>query len=112
MNNDLHEIQLTIEQCERAIEDLQALERLRKNPDFQRLIEKGYLEDEAARLVLTRAEPTMQSSEHQKVLNRMMHGVGYFRQYLHKIYQFGNQAEMSLEAHRQTRNEIMEEGMH
>jgi hypothetical protein len=108
-NSELRQIEMTIDQAKEQIELLEALNRLRKNKDFDLVIEKGYLEKEACRLVLAKGEPALQSEEQQKHLDKMMIGVAYFRQYLHKIYQFGNQAQMALKDHENTRDEIMAE---
>ncbi len=110
-NQDLHEIELTIEQAQQAIDEMKALNNLRKNKDWMNLIEKGYLEQEAARLVAAKADPNLQDDGNQKQLDRMIHAVGYLRQYLNKIYQFGHTAERTIESHRDTRNEIQEEMM-
>lgn len=108
-NSELEQIEVTIEEAEANINKLEALQRLRKNSDFKLLVEDGYLKDEASRLVLTLADPAVQGEEQQAVLHKMINGVGYFRQYLHRIYQFGYQAQRSIEDHRNTRNEIMDE---
>mgnify|MGYP001545770471 FL=1 len=109
--NQLHEIEMTIESAQAAIEEMQALERLRKNKDWQMLIETGYLEKEGARLVLARADPGLQDDNNQRQVDKMIDGVGYFRQYLNKIYQFGHHAERAIDDHRKTRDEIQQEMM-
>lgn len=109
MTTELHQIEVTIEQAKDTLEAMRALERLRKNKDFIKLIEEGYLKDEACRLVLARAEPALQTTENQSQLNKMIDGVGYFRQYLNKIYQMGHHAEASIEDHENTRAELLRE---
>jgi hypothetical protein len=108
-NSELEQIELTIEEAQKSIDKMEALERLRKNADFKVLIEGGFLKEEAARLVLMKAEPNLQDEFQQKMLDNMIIAVGYFRQYLNKIYQFGRHAEQAIESHRETRNEIMAE---
>lgn len=106
---DLESVEITIEQAKQQIDNMQALDRLRKNKDFMELVEDGFMKDEAARLVLALAEPALQTEEHQKQLYKMVDAVGYFRQYLNKIYQFGHIAEGALKSHEDTRNELMSE---
>jgi hypothetical protein len=107
--SDLEQIEVTIQEAEDSIAKLDALNRLRKNQDFKMLFEEGYLKEESARLVLMRAEPNVQNEQEQALLNKMIDAVGFFRQYLNKIYQFGNHAKSAIEAHRQTRTELMDE---
>jgi len=107
--NQLEEINVTIDQAQKQIDEMMCLERLRKNADFKALIEDGYLKEEAARVVIAKADPNMQTEEHQKQLDNMIIGIGYLRQYLVKIYQFGNHAQRTIEAHKETRSEIMTE---
>lgn len=108
-NNDLHEVEMTIEDAQRNIDKMNALLRLRDNRDFKLLIDRGYFEEEAARLVLARAEPGLQTEEHQVMLDKMIDSVGYLRQYFNKIYQFGQHSQQAIEEHRETRDEIMAE---
>lgn len=105
----LEQVELTIEQAEKQIEAMKALDRLKENKDFKTLILDGYLKDEASRVVLAKAEPGLQEEGTQAQLLRMIDGIGYFRQYLNKIFQFGAMAERTLESHRETRNELMQE---
>ena len=109
VQNDIHSIEVTIEQAKGQIDNMQALDRLRKNKDFIKLLEDGYLKEEASRLVLALAEPALQSDENQRQLKKMIDGVGYFRQYLNKIYQFGHQSENAMASHEATRTELMSE---
>jgi len=108
-SEEYKQIELTIDQCKESIELLDALDRLRKNADWKFLIETNYLEKEASRLVLAKADPALQEDAQQEQLDKMIHGVGWFRQYLHKIIQMGLQAKRTLPEHEQTREEILSE---
>lgn len=108
-DSQLEQVELTIEEAKKSIERMEALKRLRQNRDFVSLLEEGYLQEEAARLVLAKAEPALQSEEQQKMLDNMITAVGYYRQYLNKIFQFGNHAQHAMSQHEQTRDEIMAE---
>lgn len=105
----LEQVELTIEQAHDSIALKQALTRLYENADFKKIILEGYLQKEAARMVHAKAEPSLQSENDQLQLTRMIDGVGYFRQYLNKVYQFGAIAERTLESHQQTRTDLMAE---
>ena len=108
-NTELEQINLTIEEAEKQIAKMDALDRLRENKDFQLLIENGYFKDEASRLVLLKADPNFQKEEDQIASDKMIIAIGYFRQYLRTIYQLGSIAKRSLDDYRDTRNEIMTE---
>ena len=107
--NDIEEVELSIEEAQKNIDKMEALNRLRQNKDFKELIEVGYLQDEASRTVLAKAEPALQSDEQQRILDNMINSIGYFRQYLNKIYQFGNQSSRAIDEHRNTRDELRNE---
>lgn len=107
--DDLKQVELSIEEAQKQIDKLESLNRLRTNKDFQNLLEVGYLRDEAARAVLAKAEPALQSQESQQAIDNMIIAIGYFRQYLNKIIAFGNQASNAINEHRKTRDEIMSE---
>lgn len=108
-SSDLAAVEISITEAERNIEKLNALKRLRKNTDFIALIEIGFLRDEASQVVLAKAEPGLQAPEQQNTLDNMIHAIGYFRQYLNKILQFGQDSERAIKEHRKTREEIMAE---
>ena len=108
-SSELEQINMTINEAEKQINKMEALERLRNNKDFQLIIEKGYFIDEASRLVLVKADANLQEEGHQKSIDKMITAVGYFRQYLSQLYQTGNVAKRSIEDHRNTRTEIMAE---
>jgi len=107
--SDLEQVELSIEEAQKNIDRMEALERLRKNRDFKLLVEEGYLQDEAARVVLAKAEPGLQGPEQQVMLENMIIAVGYFRQYLNKIYQFGSHSKRAMSEHQDTREELMAE---
>lgn len=105
----LEQIELTIDQALECIKYKEALNRLYNNADFKSIILDGYFRQEASRLVHARAEPALQSSEEQTQLLRRIDGVGFLRQFFNSIFQFGQTAERTLESHRDTRAELMSE---
>jgi hypothetical protein len=107
--SELQEVEITIQDCKEAIERKAALDRLRMNKDWKEIVEEGFLKDEAQRVVWALAEPALQEEKDQKMLLSIVNSVGYFRQYLNKVYQMSNQAEKDLAAHEETRIELMSE---
>lgn len=90
----LETLELSIEQAKKHIDLMKALGRLRENKDFQQIIEEGYFEKEASRLVLLRASP--QAEGMREGIDEAIVGVGQLRQYLSRIFQFGRHAEKAL----------------
>ena len=109
MSQELKAIEISIETAKEGIAKSKALARLTKNKDFQAVIDTGYFRDEAARLVLMRGAPQMQSPEHQEGLMREIDSIAFLRQYFSTIYMQGEMLERSLTADERTRDELAEE---
>ena len=107
----MEQIEVTIEQAEATIESMNALLRLNSNSDFMKLINDGYFTTEASRLVLLRADPSLQSDDNQRTLDKSIDAVGYFRQYLGGVIQMGRAAEHTLAADQATREEMLAEAV-
>lgn len=109
-NSDLiQEVEVSIEDCKRIVEIRNSLNRLIKNKDFRKVIEDGYLRDEAVRLVTAKASPALQSEDMQRKILRDIDAIGSFNQYLSTIMQTGYQAEKALEDAQETLQELLKE---
>jgi len=108
---DLEQVELTIEQAHFSIDQMKAVQTLAKNTDFKAIIEEGYFKKEASRLVLLRADPAMQDEFSRKTIDDQITAIGYFRHYLTTINQLGRMAEGALSADEATRQELLEEGL-
>jgi hypothetical protein len=109
MDQELAQVEVSIEQAKANIDRASALERLKENRDFKEIILEGYFEKEASRLVLLKADPNMQEPNEQRQVEKMIDSIGYLRQYLNMIYQFGSMADNALEQHQKTREDILAE---
>lgn len=114
----INEREAQLQQIEISLEDAQAnvalaekLNRLHKNKDFQELIVEGYFRDEASRAVLLKADPEMCEDREQKQLNDIITSIGGLRQYFHKVFRLGQMSEQSMEADKQTRQELLAEDL-
>lgn len=105
----LEQISVTIEQARHGVSLRDALERLKTNKDYQLIIETGYFEVEASRVVLVKADPEMASEEKQKDCSNIITSIGGLYKYLHKITALGNMFEQSLEADLETQGDIRQE---
>lgn len=114
----INEREAQLQQIEISLEDAQAnvalaekLNRLHKNKDFQDVIISGYFKDEASRAVLLKSDPEMCEDREQKQINDIITSIGGLRQYFHKIFRLGQMSEQSMEADKQTRQDLLAEDL-
>ncbi len=91
-----------------VIERAECARRLAENPDFQKLVMEGYLQDEPKRL----AELMASGRLHQTNLEnctRELDAIGKFRTYLSNIIQQGNISEDDLKALEEERERALQE---
>ncbi len=108
MNQDIQQIQISIEECKEKIALGECLKRLSKNRDFKKLIEQCYFKDEAHRLVMIKASPNCQDEAVQKDIIKDMDGIGCLYQFFCAI---GSEAETmahNLKQHEDMRDELEE----
>ena len=111
MNQDsqLEQIEVGIDQAKAVIELGQSLERLQENKDFVKVINEGYLKDEAVRLVRLKADPSMQTPESQKRIDDSIMAVSQLTQYLRFVIQMGRQAAVDLADYEEARQDVLKE---
>ena len=107
----IQQIESNIRQAKKVVEFGDAIERLRNNKDFKKVIIEGYFEKEAIRLVHLKADSNMQSEESQKAIVAQMDAIGTLAQYLQTQGMLANMAGKVIEADEQTRDELLEEGL-
>jgi len=108
---DIETIELGIDQARNQINNMEAFHRLAQNTDFKTVIEKGYFEKEASRLVLLKADSNLQEDVHQKAIMYSIDAIGHFRQYLMTINQLGQMATKALADDEATREALLAEDM-
>jgi uncharacterized transporter YbjL len=109
-NEAVETIELSIKQAQVYVNKMDSVYSLIKNKDFINVIEEGYFKEEASRLVLLKADPTMQKPDDQVMLNKSIDAIGYFRQYLSNTIQMGRMMEKSILSDQEMRQEILAEG--
>lgn len=105
--SDVKTLEMTMENAKHNIELSEALDRLHDNPDFQKLIIKGYFEDECVRLVHLKGAPNTQNLDRQAAITREIDGIGSLRGYFGSVHQRGEWARDAL-ADSERELEIME----
>ena len=86
MTDYAQEIQITLDEANEKIDAGESLLRLRRNKDFKRLIEKGYLNDEALRLVAARANPNLTEQQRESLVTQI-DGIAHFQNFMNLILQ-------------------------
>lgn len=99
-----------IKQAQKIVDVADALERLKTNRDFKKVILEGYFEQEAVRLVHLKADSNMQSDASQKSILSQMDAIGGLNQFFETTFYKANQAKRAIEADEETRAEILAEG--
>lgn len=108
-STELQQLDAHIKQAQKMVDLGNALERLRNNKDFKKVIAEGYFEHEAIRLVHLMSDGNMQAQEIQTSIHKQMIAVGMFRDYLETLATRADMARRSVEADEATRDEILSE---
>ena len=105
----VQQIELSMQEAKARIKDAEALDKLYKNKDFKHLFLDGYFLHEASRAVLLKADPSMQESEKQKDCDNIITGIGMLRQYFAKVFTLGTMAQKSLQEDKEAMQEVLAE---
>lgn len=108
-SNEIETIDIQIEHAKKHVNKMNSVFNLSKNKDFIDVIEKGYFEEEASRLVLLKADSNLQKPEDQASIIRSIDAIGHFRQYLGSVINIGRMMEKSLEDDTETYREMLGE---
>ena len=103
----LEAIDRSIKQAQALVELGSAVDRLRSNKDFKKIVIEGYFEKEAIRLVHLKADPSMQSAASQQSINQQMDAIGAFSQYLDMVLRHADQARKQIASDESMRDEIL-----
>lgn len=107
---DLEQIEITIEAAQKKVDLADTFERLQKNKDFKKLIMDHYLKDYAVRLVLLKADSSLSEDVIEKI-SKEIDCVGIFNSFLRTVMIEGYQCRMSIASSEEERERILEEGV-
>lgn len=107
-DHDIQQVELSIEEAEKAIALGNDAAALADIPEFKRIVLDGYFVDEAARLALLSSDPGANDEIRANIM-RDLNGPGAFKRYLHTKVMLGRNAERELESHHETLEELREE---
>ena len=105
----IQDIELNIKQAKVLVDTGNALERLRNNHDFKEIINKGYFEQEAIRLVHLKGDPSMQTAEYQDSIIKQMDAIGALNQYFNTVFHRASLAEKAIASDEEARDELLAE---
>lgn len=103
---ELRELESNIKDLNEMVQLGTALDRLRKNRDFKKVIEQEYLKEEAIRLVHLKADPNMQGEREQARVIRDLDAIGSFTQFLDLIVHKTDAAKDALDECEDLRAEL------
>lgn len=114
MNQELEQIEVSIDQAKASIELWQSFEKLKRNPDFIKVFTKGYFEEEALRLVKLKADYSMTDDlktfhKRQKLIDNAITSVGVLHQYTEDVKRKGQIAEANLEDLEEAKSAVLSE---
>lgn len=102
-DQDLHTIELNLNEANKAVEIRLAIKRLQDNKDFVLVVNEAYLRDEALRLVYLKSGEGL----NQEAIEEGIKSVAYLRAFLGTQMQLGQLAEKSIEDLEATREELV-----
>lgn len=105
----LQQVEISMEKAKEAVALADALERLHDNKDFKLVFTENYFKNEAARAVLFKGDNVTQNEVQQADIDRVIAGIGALYAHFNDIFQQGNMAQQALHADANTREEILQE---
>jgi hypothetical protein len=104
-------LESSIKRAKELVDCGSALERLRTNRDFKKIVVDGYFAEEAIRLVHLKADPAMQSEGSQASIIRQMDAIGSLSDYFRTVDMAANQARRSIQGDEETLEELHAEAI-
>jgi len=108
--SNIEVIEKNIKEAKEIVAKGAALERLYSNKDFKTVISKGYLEQEAIRLVHAKANPGMQTGSLQLDILKQIDAIGALTAYFRGVEHQAFLAAKAIEDDEATREELLQEG--
>lgn len=104
-------VEKNIKEAKAVVELASALERLRTNRDFRKVVTEGYFKEEAVRLVQLKADPNMQHPDVQRAILRDIDAIGSLNQYFEAIFTTSRMAAKAIAADEETLVELRQEAV-
>ena len=108
-DTELQQLERNIKHAQKTVDLGDALDRLRNNRDFKKVIGEAYFNEEAVRLVHLMSDSNMQSPEIQQSIHKQMIAIGVFHDFLNTLSTRADMARRSVAADEATRDELLAE---
>ena len=108
-DTELQQLERNIKHAQKTVDLGDALDRLRNNRDFKKVIGEAYFNEEAIRLVHLMSDANMQSPEIQQSIHKQMIAIGVFHDFLNTLSIRADMARRSVAADEATRDEMLAE---
>ena len=108
-DTELQQLERNIKHAQKTVDLGDALDRLRNNKDFKKIIGEAYFNEEAIRLVHLMSDVNMQSPEIQQSIHKQMIAIGVFHDFLNTLSIRADMARRSVAADEATRDEMLAE---
>ena len=108
-DTELQQLERNIKHAQKTVDLGDALDRLRNNKDFKKVIGEAYFNEEAIRLVHLMSDGNMQSPEIQQSIHKQMIAIGVFHDFLNTLSIRADMARRSVAADEATRDEMLAE---
>lgn len=106
---ELNEIEISIEQAQEKVALAEALTRLRSNADFTKVFIETYMKKNAIWLVEAKADPQKQDERNQAFMDKQINAIGQLSQYMQFVLAEGYAAASQIEADEKEREVILQE---
>lgn len=107
--SQIEALEKNIKLSQEFVDTANALARLETNRDFIKVVQAGYFEREAVRLVHLLADPAMQKPESRESILNQIQAIGQFSSYLQTVKAIADRAAHNIEADRATIDELQAE---
>ena len=108
---EIEQIELSIEEAQKAVRRGELAKKLYDIPEFNELIVEGYLKNEVLRLAFLASDPNLPEN-YRDCVNRDIHGPAALKRYLSTLVQMADIAAREIEDHEENLEEIREHDGH
>lgn len=106
LEQEMKELEVSIEEAQKAVDMGETLRRLMNNPDWISLIENDYLREEAVRLTHLLGHPDALLDSKQRFIERDLQGIAAFKRFLHTKLTLAQISSDQIIAHKDELDEL------
>ena len=106
--SDIEELEVSLDYVKSLVEKRDQALKLTSNREYKKLVLEGYFKEEASRLALLTADPSLRPEMREDVFLSLQ-GISKMNEYMRYIIIQGNQAESELKEYEEALDEAREE---